>query len=204
MSLTLLSPFILNFTIASIYENVEFYALFRLEPINNLSLDINRLQKDCSWNLPSDEARKKIMLQQTCGLPKSFNDVKSAVVFVSNRFTTDSLQRCIGSSFEIDFKKSGKNVQLNGLLTEAGITGVCKASNHDVVDKVVPILSAPVYECCSTNGTANLTRVFGLYIDMLDFMYCQYLDPGWSNEKLNGLFEKIQNSKFQSRSLQSL
>lgn len=65
-----------------------------------------------------------------------------------------------------------------------------EASDHDAVDKVLAFLSALVDECCDKNGTANITRVFTTYADIMDFIYSCFLDLGWSTEELKDFLEK--------------
>lgn len=62
------------------------------------------------------------MLLSTCGFPKSFKALKRAVLFGSNRFSSDAQKRFMGSGLRVDFKKPGKIGQLNGMLTEIDIS----------------------------------------------------------------------------------
>lgn len=99
-------------------------------------------------------------------------------------------------------QKTWKNGQLNGLLTETGSTRMLKASDHETTGKAFSSLSALVDECCCTNGTANFTRVFTLYVDMVDVVYCGCLDFGWPNKELKKLSIKVQ--KFKSTTYEAL
>lgn len=59
-----------------------------------------------------------------------------------------------------------------------------KASDHDAMGKDLDFLSAYVDEFCGTNGTTNITKVYKIYVDMVDFLYCSHLDPEWCNKEV--------------------
>lgn len=84
------------------------------------------------------------------------------------------------SDLRTDFKNPGKSGHLNCLFPETSIIKMLEASDYKAVDKIPLFLGALVEECCGTNGTANHTRVFTMYVDMVDSTYRSYMDPGWS------------------------
>lgn len=69
------------------------------------------------------------------------------------------------------------------------------ASSHEAIDKGLSFLDAFVDKCCDKNETGSITRVFMMNIDMVDLLYCYYLNSGWYNKKPNERSEKTQKFK---------
>lgn len=101
----------------------------------------------------------------------------------------------MSSIHQINFKRSGRDGYLNGMLTEPGISGMLEGSDQGVVNKVFFFPGTPAHKRCGANETPQMTRAYTLYVDVVDFIPCKYVDPGLSRKELNEISEKLQKIK---------
>lgn len=100
--------------------------------------------------------------------------VQSGINSISDRFSA-TLHSIRASHRPQEIRITG---QIYGLFHETGIEEMHNVSEHEVIEIVLPFLRAFVDEVCSTNGGSNITKVVTIYVDMVDSMYRNYLDPG--------------------------
>lgn len=60
-----------------------------------------------------------------------------------------------------------------------------EAPHFDAVSIVFPSILAIVDECSCLAKTAESTKAFTTYIDIVLLLYGKHMDPGWSGKELN-------------------
>lgn len=122
ISVTSLSPVFVELSFDGIHVSVDVFTLFRFKQMLWLCFQINGMLKTCFWHIISAETREKSMFQPARCFSKSFKIGRSAIFCLSNRFPAKPHQRFMRSGLQEDFKKHRRMGQLNGPLSEFGVT----------------------------------------------------------------------------------
>lgn len=130
-------------------------------------------------------------MKTVSGSLKVFREAINSVISIRNKFLLDSHCTLFGFGLCIDLRKTGQTNHLHGSLTEAGLAGMLEDYEYVTVDIVFFFTWEVADECCGLIESANITRMFTKYVDIVNHVYRHYLNPGWSEKEPEILLQKI-------------
>lgn len=87
----------------------------------------------------------------------------------------------MGTSIQTNFRKPWERQKAQRSFTDSERAEMLEASDFDAVAIVFSFIGTLIDECCNTKNTADITKVITSYVDVVEFVYRKYMNPGCSN-----------------------
>lgn len=158
------------FSFLDICSCVDHYLVSRFEPLHKLSFGISRLLKESMWNMLKDDRRIPYALKSRSSFCKTFKSVRMMILSTLNRFLYESHESLMSCDIWLNYRKWHQINYLDGFYSDAGVSRMLQASYYDAVDLVLPFFGALVDEFCGLYETAEVTKVFTQYIEMMFYI----------------------------------
>lgn len=172
----------------------DLYSMFTFEPLHNLHLGVSRLLKTCLVQyLSSDE-----IYSHPCGpngKRKRLSSVRMALLRACNAILAHVEEKYALPGLHVDFAKTGKTTQLNGLFTADGLRGMLEGKDYYAVDMVFPFVAAFIDRSLGFEEKCELTRMNVLYIEIINKVLVDHRDRRWREGELLRLRGEIREFK---------
>lgn len=198
-SLSEYKSFLESFPFVGCHELLDMYSIFTYEPLHNLFLGISKLLKELLSARLADGTLKSSVLKTKKGEPRSFEQIRPAVLNGINRILSCIQASNPGVGLRIDFSSNGKGHLYNGIFKSDGLRGMLEGADHRSLDQIMPFIAMFVDSCCGDG--ASTTRVFVLYSEIQQMLARRTVEGGWTSLAIGKLRDMIKNFKREAKTL---
>jgi len=152
----------------------DVYSIFTFESLHNLHLGISRLLKNCF----TEYLHSNSVTTNPVGArryQRTLSSQRIQVLKVCNAILAEVENTYPASGLHVDFSKTEKTSQLNGLFLREGVRGMLEGKNFRAVDMVFPFVLSFIDRILGFQGTADLTSVHTMYTEIM--VTCLYDIP---------------------------
>lgn len=190
-SLAGIAPALTAFPFLGLCSDLELFALYLYEPLHNLHLGISKLIKlACAGRLTDKELRTSAMAKNR-SKTRSFVSARAAILSAANEILRQLEKEFPARGLRVAFGSAEKGRRYNGFFKSDGIVGMLEAKDFQALDMVFPFIGAYIDRCCGEVETSPTTRIFTMYSEILMMVYRRRMKPGWTEQDLKKLKEKI-------------
>ena len=200
-------PCLFEFPFLHLDPMLDYHSIFNFESLHNFHLGVSKDLKRCLSERLRSTDLKSAAPPTSSGAARivSFKMVRTTVLCGINKMLEHIQRESPAKGLHIDFSRSGKGFNWNGIYVEDGkLMGMLESKDYRSLDMVSPFMGMCTDRCCDEVSGALTTRLFVRYVDLMQKALSYNTNPViWNKHRLQELEQMIKLFKIEAVSLYS-